>query len=205
MPQKDRTFTHYDLARLACHNLTPEEQVKIVHDLIEKECFSIEFTTDPVEKIICQRMEVSARRRLMKRLITESGCNGENKTISCRTIGALKTAIEALTMLMGILSFLVALLPLLRTLTWLVRVVVWLERLFDRIGVVEKYLKATALTMQDLWEYSLKNYKDLLAREKKLGEEPPATIGIDTSALNDDFPKLIAELSVIAKDEGAEA
>ncbi len=85
MPRKDRTFIHHDLARLACHNLAPEEQAQIVHDLIEKECFSIEFTTDQVEKIICQHMEVSARRRLMKQLITEKTCNGENKTISCRT------------------------------------------------------------------------------------------------------------------------
>ncbi len=197
MPRKDRTFTHHDLARLACHNLAPEEQAQIVHDLIEKECFSIEFTTDQVEKIICQHMEVSARRRLMKRLITEKTCNGENKTISCRTIGALKTAIDALTMLMGILSVLAALLPLLRTLTWLVRAVVWLERLFYRIGAVEKYLESIAVAI-----VALGAFFDYL---NELCEEPPSTAGIDTIALNDDLPELIAELSIIAKDRGVKA
>ena len=100
MPRKDRTFTPHDLTRFACRNLGPEEQAKIVHYLIEKECFPIEFTPDQVEKIICQHMEPSARRQLMKRLITESVCDGENKTISCQTIGAIKTTIDALTMLM---------------------------------------------------------------------------------------------------------
>lgn len=77
-------------------------------------------------------MEVSVRRRLMKRLITESGCNGENKTISFRTVGAIQAAIDALPMLTGILSLLATLLPLLRMLTWFVRDVVWLKRLVDR-------------------------------------------------------------------------
>ncbi len=137
MPRKDRTF----LSRFACRHLGPEEQAKVVHNLINSDCFSIEFTPDQVEKIIWQHMGTSARRPLMKRLITESVCDGENKTISCQAIGALKTAIDALTLLMGILSFLAALLPLLRVLkrsfTWLVRIVTWLERLFDRIGVVK--------------------------------------------------------------------
>jgi len=44
-------------------------------------------------------MEASARWQLMKRLITESWCDGENKTLSCQTIGAIKTAIDALTLL----------------------------------------------------------------------------------------------------------
>ncbi len=197
MPRKDRTFTNNDLSRFACRNLAPEEQTKIVHDLIDSDCFPIEFTTDQVEKIICQHMEVSARRRLMKRLITESGCNGENKTISCQTIGAIKTAIDALTMLMGILSVLAALLPLLRTLSWLARAVVWLERLFDQIGVVEKYLEAIALAIVALGEFF-----DYL---NELCEESPSTTGIDTSALNEDLPELIAELSIIAKDRGAKA
>ncbi len=102
-------------------------------------------------------METTARRQLMKRLITESLCDGENKTLSCQTLGALKTAIDGLTILMGILSFLAALLPLLRTLTrlftWLVRIVTWLERLFDRIGVVEKYLEAITLAIVALREF----------------------------------------------------
>ncbi len=50
MPRKDRTFTHNDLSRFACRNLGPEEQAKIVHTVIDSGCFSIEFTTDQVEK-----------------------------------------------------------------------------------------------------------------------------------------------------------
>ncbi len=34
MPRKDRTFTNSDLTRLACHNLAPEEQVNVVHNLL---------------------------------------------------------------------------------------------------------------------------------------------------------------------------
>ncbi len=117
MPRKDRTFTHNDLTRFACRNLGSEEQAKVVHNLIRNNCFPIEFTPDQVEKIICQHMEVSARRQLMKRLITESGCNGENKTISWQVVQALRTAIDALIMLTGILSFLAAVLPFLRVLT----------------------------------------------------------------------------------------
>ena len=60
MPRKDRTFTHHDLARFTCRNLAPEEQVKIVHTVIDSDCFSIEFTPDQVEKIICQHMSPSA-------------------------------------------------------------------------------------------------------------------------------------------------
>ncbi len=112
-------------------------------------------------------------------------------------IGALKTAIDALTMLMGILSVLAALLPLLRTLTWLVQAVVWLERLFYRIGAVEKYLESLAVAI-----VALGAFFDYL---NELCEEPPSTTGVDTSALNDDLPELIAELSVIAKDRGAKA
>ncbi len=112
MPRKDRPFTHDDLTRFAWHNLAPEEQVKIVHDSIGKECFLIEFTTDQVEKIIGQHMEASARRQWMKRFITESQCQGENKTIPCGAIQALRTASEALTMLTCILSVLVTVLPL---------------------------------------------------------------------------------------------
>jgi len=130
-------------------------------------------------------MGVSARRRLMKRLITESGCNGENKTTSCRAVGALKTAIDALTMLTGILTVLAALLPLLRTLSWFAQTVVWLERQFDRIGVVEKYLESLAVGI-----VALGAFFDYL---NELGEESPSTAGIDTSALNEDLPKLIAE------------
>ena len=196
MPRKDRTFTPHDLTRFACRNLGPEEQAKIVHDLIEKECFPIEFTPDQVEKIICQHMEPLARRQLMKRLITESRCDGENKPLSCQTIGAIKTAIDALTLLMSILSFLAALLPLLRALrrlfTWLTRLVAWLERIFDRIGVLEKYLETIALAIVGLGEFF-----DYLA---ELCEEPPLPPGLDTSALNEGLPELMAELSVIAED-----
>ncbi len=169
----------------ACRNLGLEEQAKVVHNLIDSDCFPIEFTTDQVEKIICQHMETSARRQLMKRLITESVCDGENKTLSCQTIGALKTAIDALTVLMGILSFLAAILPLLRVLkrsfTWLVRIVTWLERLFDRIGVVEKYLEAITLAI-----LALREFFDYLA---ELCEESPSALRLDTSALNDDRPE----------------
>jgi len=201
MPRKDRTFTPHDLTRFACRNLAPEEQAKIVHDLIEKECFPIEFTTDQVEKIICQHMEPSARRQLMKRLITESRCDGENKPISCQTIGAIKTAIDALTLLTSILTFLAALLPLFRALRrlypWLVRLVAWLERIFDRIGAIEKYLEGIALAIIALGEF-FEYLNDLC-------EESPPAPGLDTSALNDDLPELIAELSVIAEDGEAKA
>ncbi len=201
MPRKDRTFTHDDLARFACRNLGAEEQAKIVHDLIEKDCFPIEFTPDQVEKIICQHMEPSARRQLMKRLITESLCDGENKTISCQTIGAIKTAIDALTLLMSILTFLAALLPVLRALrrlyTWLGRLVAWLDRIFYRIGTIEKYLEGIALAIIALGEF-FEYLNDLC-------EESPSAPGLDTSALNDDLSELIAELSVIAEDGEAKA
>jgi len=196
MPRKDRTFTPDDLARFACRNLAAEEQAKVVHDLIEKECFPIEFTPDQVEKIICQHMDPSVRRQLMKRLMTESLCDGENKTLSCQTIGTIKTAIDALTLLMSILSFLAALLPLLRALrrlfTWLTRLVAWLERIFDRIGVLEKYLETIALAIVGLGEFF-----EYLA---ELCEESPSAPGLDTNALNDDLPELVAELSVIAEN-----
>ncbi len=201
MPRKDRTFTPHDLTRFACRNLGPEEQAKIVHNLIDSDCFPIEFTTDQVEKIICQHMEPSARRQLMKRLITESLCDGENKTISCQTIGAIKTAIDALTLLTSILTFLAALLPLFRALRrlypWLVRLVAWLERIFDRIGAIEKYLEGIALAIIALGEF-FEYLNDLC-------EESPSAPGFDTSALNDDLPELIAELSVIAEDGEAKA
>ena len=201
MPRKDRTFTNRDLTRFACRNLGSEEQAKIVHELIDSDCFSIEFTSDQVEKIICQHMDTSSRRQLIKRLITESLCNGENKTIACQTIGAIKTAIDALTLLVGVLSFLAALLPLLRALkrlfTWLTQLVTWLERIFDRIGVLEKYLETIALAIVALGEFF-----EYLA---ELCEESPSAPGLDTSALNENLPELIAELSVIAKNGGAKA
>ncbi len=77
------------------------------------------------------------------------------------------------------------------------RIVTWLERLFDRIGVVEKYLEAITLAI-----VALREFFDYLA---ELCEESPLPPGIDTSALNDDLPELIAELSVIAKDGVAKA
>jgi len=92
---------------------------------------------------------------------------------------------------------LAALLPLLRTLSWLPRAIIWLERLFDRIGVVEKYLESIAVAI-----VALGAFFDYL---NDLCEEPPSTAGIDTSALNDDLPELIAELSIIAKNGGAKA
>ncbi len=119
------------------------------------------------------------------------------KPFHVELIGAIKTAIDALTMLMGILSVLAALLPLLRTLTWLARAVVWLECLFYRIGVVEKYLESLAVAI-----VALGAFFDYL---NELCEESPSTSGVDTSALNDDLPELIAELSIVAKDRGAEA
>ncbi len=192
--------TAIDLSRFACRHFGPEEQAKVIHNLIDSTlCFPIEFTTDQVEKIICQHMEASARRQLMKRLITESRCNGENKIISYQTVQALRTAIDGLTMLMGILSFLASIWTLLRVLTrsftWFVRIVVWLDHLFDRIGVIEKYLEAIAIVV-------LGEFFDYLA---ELCEESPSASGLDTSALSDDLPELIAELSVIAENRRAKA
>ncbi len=46
MPRKDRTF----LSRFACRHLGPEEQAKVVHNLIDSDCFPIEFTTDSSRK-----------------------------------------------------------------------------------------------------------------------------------------------------------
>ena len=146
-------------------------------------------------------MGASARRQLMKRLITESGCDGENKIISCQTLGVIKTAIDALTLLTSILTFLAALLPVLRALrrlyTWLGRLVAWLERIFDRIGAIEKYLEGIALAIIALGEF-FEYLNDLC-------EKSSSTPGLDTSALNDDLPELIAELSVIAENGGTKA
>jgi len=141
-------------------------------------------------------MEASAHRQLMKRLITENRCSGENKIISCQAIQTLRTAIDALTMLMGILSFLATVLPLLRALTrlftWLMRIVAWLKRISNRIGAVEKYLKTIAPAIVALGEFF-----DCLA---KLCEESPLVPRPDTSALYHDIPELIAELSVITEN-----
>ncbi len=83
----------------------------------------------------------------------------------------------------GYLELLQAVLPLLQALTWsftrLVRLVVWLERLFDRIGVVEKYLEAIVLTIVALSE--------LLDDLAGLCEESPPASGLVTSPLNDDL------------------
>jgi len=99
MPRKDRTFTNNDLVRFVCRNLRPEEQTQVVHNLLDSDCFPITFMPNQVEKIICQHMDAPARRQLMKRLITENPCKGENKSLSCKTIEGLRTAIETLTML----------------------------------------------------------------------------------------------------------
>jgi len=198
MPRKDRTFTNNDLARFACRNLAPEEQATVVHNLLDGDCFPITFTPDQLEKIICQHMDASARRQLMKRLITEPVCDGENKTISCKAVEALRTAIDALAILAAILSVLAAILPLLRVIsrlfTWLVRLVAWLDRLFDRIGAVDKYLDSITLAI-----VALSEFLDYLA---ELCEEPPPAVLPDTATLNEDLPELIAELSVAAEDGG---
>jgi len=198
MPRKDRTFTNSDLTRFACRNLAPEEQVKVVHNLLDSDCFQITFTTDQVEKIICQHMELPARHQLMKRLATETVCESENKTISCEAVGALRTAIDALTILMAILSVLAAILPLFRILSrafaWLISFVAWLERIFERIGAIEKYLETIGLAI-----VALDEFLDYLA---ELCEAPPPTTTLDTTTLNQDLPEMIAELSVIAKDGG---
>ncbi len=98
---------------------------------------------------------------------------------------------------MGILSFLAALRPLLRVLkrsfTWLVRIITWLERLFDRHSVVEKYLEAITLAI-----LALREFFDYLA---ELCEESPSVPGLDTSALNEDLPRL----SVIAENRRVKA
>ncbi len=102
---------------------------------------------------------------------------------------------------MCILSVLTAVLPLLRALTrsftWLIRIGAWLDRLFNRIGVVEKYLETVALAIVALGEVF-----EYLA---ELCEESPSASGVDTSALNDDLPELVAELSVLAEDGVAKA
>jgi len=95
-----------------------------------------------------------------------------------------------------------AVLPLLRALarlfTWLVRIVTWLERLFDRIGVVEKYLEAITLAI-----VALREFFDYLT---ELCKESPSVYRLDTSALNDDLPELVGgRLSVIAEDGVEEA
>jgi len=77
-----------------------------------------------------------------------------------------------------------------RLFMWLVQTNAWLDRLFDRIGVVEKYLETIALAIVGLAE---------------LCEESPSVLGLDTSALNDDLPELVVRLSVIAKEGGAKA
>ncbi len=198
MPRKDRTFTNNDLTRFACRNLAPEEQATVVHNLLDSDCFPITFTPDQVEKIICQHMDASSRRQLMKRLITEPVCDGENTTISCKAVEALRTAIDALAILSAILSVLAAILPLLRVLTrlftWLVRLVAWLDRIFDRIGVIDKYLETITLAI-----VALSEFLDYLA---ELCEEPPSTALPDTVALNEDLSELIAELSVAGEDRG---
>jgi len=76
-----------------------------------------------------------------------------------------------------------------------VRIVTWLERLFDRLGAVEKYLEAITLAI-----VALRAFFDYLA---ELCEESPLSPRLDTSALNDDLPELVAELSVIAKEPRA--
>ena len=143
-------------------------------------------------------MDASSRRQLMKRLITEPVCDGENKTISCKAVETLRTAIDALAILAAILSVLAAILPLLRVIsrlfTWLVRLVAWLDRLFDRIGAVDKYLDSITLAV-----VALSEFLDYLA---ELCEEPPPAVLPDTARLNDDLPELIAELSVAAEDGG---
>jgi len=196
MPRKDRTFTNSDLTRFACRNLEPEEQAQVVHDLLDSDCFPITFTADQVEKIICQHMELPARHQLMKNLVTENVCESESKTISCEAVDALRTAIDALTTLMTILSVLATLLPLFRLLSrvfvWLVRFVAWLERIFEKIGVIEKYLETLGLAI-----VALDEFLDYLA---ELCEKPPPAVGIDITSLNQGLPEMIAELSVIAKE-----
>ncbi len=198
MPRKDRTFTNRDLTRFACRNLGPEEQAEVVHNLIESDCFSIKFTANQVEKIVCQHMDISARRELMKRLITGNPCDGENKSFSCGAVEAIRTAIDALTILTAILSLLAAILPLLRAITglftWLVRLVAWLDRIFERIGVLEKYLKKLAFAI-----VALSEFLDYLA---ELCEEPAPPAQLDTTALNNGLSEMIAELSVVAEDGG---
>jgi len=94
----------------------------------------------------------------------------------------------------------VAVLPLLRALTrmftWLVRIIAWLERIFSRIGIVEKYLEAIALAIMALGEFF--DYLNKLCEESSLAPR------FDTNALNDDLPELVAELFVIVKNGGAE-
>jgi len=63
--------------------------------------------------------------------------------------------------------------------------------------VLEKYLETIALAIVALGEFF-----EYLA---ELCEESPSAPGLDTSALNENLPELIAELSVIAKNGGAKA
>ncbi len=74
----------------------------------------------------------------------------------------------------------------------------WLERIFDRMGVIKKYLDTIARAAI----VALSAFFDYLAG---LCEESPSAFGLATSALNDDFPERVAELSVIAKETGAKA
>ena len=72
----------------------------------------------------------------------------------------------------------------------------WLDRIFNRIGRVDKYPDSITLTI-----VALSEFLDYLA---ELCEEPPPAVLPDTAMLNQDLSELIAELSVAAED-GREA
>jgi len=63
--------------------------------------------------------------------------------------------------------------------------------------VLEKYLDVIAVAMVTLGEF----FHYLTA----LCEEPPSAHRVNTSALNEDLPELVAELSVIAENGGVKA
>ncbi len=68
-----------------------------------------------------------------------------------------------------------------------------MERIFERIGAIEKYLEAIGLAI-----VVLDGLLDYLA---ELCETEPSP-AMDTSALNQDLPEIIAELSAMAKGGG---
>jgi len=169
----------------------------VVHTLLEADCLEVRFTAKQMERIICEQMERTERRKLLKRIITEDMCQGEVKTLPCKAIESLRFVLSALEILSLVLTVLAAVHPLLRGLTrvfsWLTRLVAWIERLFDRVGTLEPYLERLAVTGIALGEFL-----DFLA---ELCEEQEITVSAETG-LNDDLPAIVDQLSSIVDEVG---
>jgi len=96
---------------------------------------------------------------------------------------------------LGYLELFSGCVPLLRALTrlftWLVCLVAWLGRIFDGIGVVEKYLEAIVALNEFFFDYPF-----------QLCEKSPLASELDRSALSDDLFELARQLSVIVENGG---